>query len=196
MIGSFVNGTCVPCPAGIARSSGRDWHRQLDRPNCPRLWWFVSRLVVGLVTAWLMPTAWRELAEALRDRPWQGLGRGAVLFVMTPIAAMVALITVGGIPVGLLILSGYAAVLLLSQVFVGLLLGLIILRPQPTEGTLPLLGPLAIGLAVFMIILAVMGIVPVLGGLVVLANIVFGLGAAWIAAGRARLGKNRAADIT
>jgi len=46
-------------------------------------------------------------AAALRDRPWHSLGWGSVLFIVTPIAVIIALITVVGIPIGLLVLFAY-----------------------------------------------------------------------------------------
>ncbi len=157
----------------------------------PRLWWFVSTLIVGLVAAWLVPSLLREPAEALRDRPWQSLGWGALLFIVTPIAVIVAMITLVGIPIGLLVLFAYGAALFLSQIFVALILGQLILQQRPGEGTIPLLGPLALGLVVVMVAFAVLGLVPFLGGLVVLSTLVLGLGSVWMAAGRARLGQRR-----
>ena len=160
----------------------------------PSLWWFIGTLIVGTVLALLFPAALHEPAAALRDRPWHSLGWGSVLFIVTPIAVIIALITVVGIPIGLLVLFAYAAALFLSQIFVGAALGQVILQQGQTGDTGSQIGRLALGLAVLLIALAVLGLIPVLGGLAVLATLVAGLGAAWVAAGRARFGQRRAAE--
>lgn len=157
----------------------------------PGLWWFISTLIVGAVLAWLVPAALREPAAALRDRPWHSLGWGFILFIVTPIAVIIALVTLVGILVGLLVLFAYGAALFLSQIFVGAAIGQLILQQWQTGDPWSQIGRLALGLAVLLIALAVLGLIPVLGGLAVLATLVAGLGAAWIAAGRARFGERR-----
>lgn len=103
------------------------------------------------------------------------------------------MITVVGIPIGLLVLFAYAAALFLSQIFVGAAVGQVILQQGQTGDTGSQIGRLALGLAVLLIALAVLGLIPVLGGLAVLATLVAGLGATWLAAGRARFGERTAA---
>lgn len=153
-----------------------------------RLFWFLGTLVAGAVMLLLFPASVVWPAEALGNKPWQSLGWGAVVFVVTPVAVLFALITVVGIPIGLLVLFAYAAVMFLSQVFVGLFIGRLILQGRKSEGIGPLLGALALGLLVLTIGLALVGLIPYLGGFITLAVLVFGLGGAWLAAGRARLG--------
>ncbi|MDP2726573.1 MAG: polymer-forming cytoskeletal protein [Dehalococcoidia bacterium] len=174
-----------PAKPETAQRRASSWTDQI----APRLLWFIAALIAGFVLSWIAPALVQRPALALRDKPWPSLGWGAILFVVTPIAVLIALITVVGIPIGLLFLFAYVAALFLSQIFVGLLIGQLVLQQKPTEGTVAMLGPLALGLLLLSIIFALVGLIPVVGGLASLAITVFGLGGAWIAGGRERFGK-------
>lgn len=186
--GAEVGATSRLQPAPRPQRAAPVWTDQI----VPRLWWFLSTLVLGVVAAWLVPALVREPAEALLETPWHSLGWGAVLFVVTPVAAVIAMITFVGIPLGLVLLFGYSLALFLSQVFVGLVIGRLILGQRLSWSPSAMIGPMALGIAVLMVALTVVGLIPFVGGLATLATLIFGLGSAWIAAGRARLGPSTA----
>ncbi|MDD5702847.1 MAG: hypothetical protein PHU23_12455, partial [Dehalococcoidales bacterium] len=116
---------------------------------------------------------------AIRDYPLSALGWGALLFFVTPLAALVVMFTVIGIPLGLLALIIWGILLYLSQIPVALLIGwLIVSRRRDNLSFGLLVGCLALGL----VILYALGAIPVFGWLMRLLVMIFGLGsliAAW-----------------
>src|SRR5215211_344752 len=84
-------------------------------------------LVAGLILVLLIPRAVTAVAEAARTAPVTSLLLGLVLIVGLPIFFGVLLITVVGAPIGLIGFVLYVSVLYLSQVFLGLAIGRLIL---------------------------------------------------------------------
>jgi hypothetical protein len=71
-------------------------------------WWLavsVSTLVVGLVLLWLVGRGAARILEAGRTRIGPSIGLGLLLFFGLPVLAVIALVTVVGIPLGLGLLA-------------------------------------------------------------------------------------------
>jgi len=71
-------------------------------------WWLavsVSTLVVGLLVIWLVGRGAARILEAGRTRVGPAIGLGLPLFFGLPILAIIALVTVVGIPLGLGLLA-------------------------------------------------------------------------------------------
>jgi cytoskeletal protein CcmA (bactofilin family) len=71
-------------------------------------WWLavsVSTLVVGLVLLWLVGRGAGRIFEAGRTRIGPSIGLGLLLFFGLPLLAIIALVTVVGIPLGLGLLA-------------------------------------------------------------------------------------------
>jgi cytoskeletal protein CcmA (bactofilin family) len=138
-----------------------------------RIFAFLSTFIVGLVIIFIARKYVVSLALAIRDRPVSSLGWGALLFFVTPLAAFVVMLTVIGIPIALVSLITWGILLYLSQIPVGLLIGWLILsrkRDNFSHGLL--LGFLALGLAILYLITAI----PVLGWIIWILVMIFGLG--------------------
>ena len=143
-------------------------------------WWLavsVSTLVVGLVLVWLVGRGAARILEAGRTRIGPSIGLGLLLFFGLPLLAVIALVTVVGIPLGLGLLAALLLIYALGYSASGWILGRSILR-GPTSWFLAFL----VGWA----ILRVAALIPILGGLVWFAAVVFGLGALALAIWRAR----------
>ena len=136
---------------------------------------FLMMLLVGIVLALVAPKRMTALTEAIRSRPWHCLGWGALFLCATPVAILIALITVVGIPISLIALVIYLIAIYLTQLFIGLLLGRLIigLFKGVTENKGVLIGSLALGFA----ILTLIKLIPYLGFVIGLATVLFGLGA-------------------
>jgi hypothetical protein len=150
-------------------------------------WWLavsVSTLVVGLVLLWLIGRGAARILEAGRTRIGPSIGMGLLVFFGLPILAVIALVTVVGIPLGIGLLAGLLLIYALGYSATAWILGRSILR-----------GPTAWVLAfrVGWAILRVVALVPILGGLVWFAAVVFGLGALAVAIWRARSASQAAA---
>jgi hypothetical protein len=143
-------------------------------------WWLavsVSTLVVGLLLVWLVGRGAARILEAGRTRIGPSIGLGLLLFFGLPILAVIALVTVVGIPLGLGLLAALLLIYALGYSAAAWILGRSIVR-GPTAWVVAFLAGWAI--------LRVVALVPILGGLVWFAAVVFGLGALAVAIWRAR----------
>jgi hypothetical protein len=143
-------------------------------------WWLavsVSTLVVGLVLLWLVGRGAARIFEAGRTRIGPSIGLGLLLFFGLPILAIIALVTVVGIPLGLGLLAALLLIYALGYSATAWILGRSIVR-RPTGWVVAFL----VGWA----ILRVVALIPILGGLVWFAAVVVGLGALAVAIWRAR----------
>jgi hypothetical protein len=102
---------------------------------------------------------------------------GLLLFFGLPILAIIALVTVVGIPLGLGLLAALLLIYALGYSAAAWILGRSIIR-EPTSWVVAFLGGWAI--------LRVVALVPILGGLVWFAAVAIGLGALALAIWRAR----------
>jgi hypothetical protein len=143
-------------------------------------WWLavsVSTLVIGLVLVWLVGRGADRILEAGRTRIGPSIGLGLLLFFGLPILAVIALVTVIGIPLGIGLLAALLLIYALGYSASAWILGRSILR-GPTAWFLAFLAGWGI--------LRVVALVPILGGLAWFAAVVFGLGALAVAIWRAR----------
>lgn len=135
---------------------------------------FLMTLVLGIVIVLLAPRRVKAVTESIRTRPWTSLGWGAIILIFTPIAALIACITIIGLPLGLITLILYTIAICLTQLFIGLFIGqLIIGSSRGVESRAALVGALVLGLA----ILSILRLIPYLGAVIWVATILFGLGA-------------------
>jgi cytoskeletal protein CcmA (bactofilin family) len=143
-------------------------------------WWLavsVSTLVVGLVLLWLVGRGAAWLLEAGRTQIGPAIGWGLLVFFGLPILAILALVTLVGIPLGLGLLAALGLIYALGYSASAWIVGRSLLRP-PTAWVVAFL----VGWG----ILRVLALVPILGGLVWFAAVVFGLGALVVAVWRGR----------
>jgi cytoskeletal protein CcmA (bactofilin family) len=137
----------------------------------------ISALILGLVALWLAPGAAQAAYEAARARVGRSIAWGLGLFFGIPILGVILLVSLLGLPLGVLMLLAMLPLYALGYTTSAWLFGRRILGP--TRGRI--LAFLA-GLA----ILRVIALIPILGGLVWFVATVFGLGVLVVAAGRAR----------
>ena len=146
--------------------------------------WLVAALIAGRLLLWLAPGAaavrFETPAVTLRT-----LGVGFLCVVATPIAAVMAAITLVGLPVALVALGLWALAIYLAKIPVALFLGRAFLGPRSSQGVAAalLVGLLAVFVAVNL---------PFVGWVVNLALTLVGVGGlfAWaVAAYRSRGGE-------
>jgi hypothetical protein len=137
----------------------------------------VSTLVVGLVLVWLVGRGAAWILEAGRTGIGPAIGWGLLVFFGLPILAIIALVTLVGLPLGLGVLAALGLIYALGYGATAWIVGRRILG-EPTAWVLAFL----VGWG----ILRVLALIPILGGLVWFAAVVFGLGALLVAIWRAR----------
>jgi hypothetical protein len=143
-------------------------------------WWLavsVSTLVVGLLLVGLAPAALYAAERAVRERVGAAVAWGLGIAIGVPLLAVLALVTLVGIPFGIALLLAAIPVLLVAYATSAWLLGRRLLRSRSTSRW----GPLFLGWG----ILRLLALVPVFGALVGLVATVVGLGALAVALWRA-----------
>jgi hypothetical protein len=136
----------------------------------------VSSLVLGLLLLLFAPRAGEAIAITASSRFGLSVGIGFAVFFGLPIAAVIALVTLVGIPLGAGLLLALGLLFWIGYVAAALAIGRLLVKP-------PTARLLAFGAG--WLILRVIAIVPGIGGLVWFLATVFGLGALTVAARRA-----------
>jgi hypothetical protein len=144
-------------------------------------WWLavsVSTLIVGALLVWLAPRALYAAERAVRERPGATVGWGVAIAILMPLLAILALVTLVGIPFGVALLLAAIPVLLVAYVTAAWIVGRRVLRNRSTSPWAALL--------IGWVILRVLALIPAVGALVGLVATVVGLGALAVALWRAR----------
>jgi cytoskeletal protein CcmA (bactofilin family) len=153
-------------------------------PKKPQLWpalfagWvfliavsFVSTLILGLLSLRFLPGFHRATVNILRERPWMSLAIGFVAVVVIPVVCTLLLMTVLTIPIALILTASFFILLYWSRIFVIHRIGeAIIGRLRTAPGRF---SAFLVGLFVYYLL----AIIPVIGWLVVILVVLFGLGA-------------------
>jgi len=139
-----------------------------------RVIFFFMTLVTGGLIILLAPKRATAVATSIKRKPLLSLGWGALVFFVAPLAALIAFITVIGIPVSIIGIIFYFIALYLSQVAVGLFLGYWILGYVTKVNSR---GMLLAAFALGFVILTLVSLIPYVGSVVCFAAALFGLGA-------------------
>jgi hypothetical protein len=146
----------------------------------------VGILALGLLLIFLLPGLSTRAIDIERAQPWASLGIGAAILVITPIVALIVFIAgifLGFWWLGLLLIPLWILALAIGYVVSGFLLGRLIFAQLGWGRYHDALALLA-GLFV----LAVIGVIPIIGWLVGLAALILGVGAlALVLTQRARM---------
>ena len=145
------------------------------------VWWLavtVSTLIVGALLVWLAPGALSAAERAVREHLGATIGWGIAIAIGVPLLAILALVTLVGIPFGVALLLAAVPVLLIAYATAAWIVGRRLLRNRSTSPWAALLAGWGI--------LRVLALIPFLGALVGIAATVVGLGALTVALWQAR----------
>jgi len=138
--------------------------------------WSLGLIALAGFIAGVFPVGSRSMGDGLRNDPGIGLLLGFIALVCIPIAAVVLMVTIIGIPLALAVLLLYFVMLIVGYAAVGVMLGdaaLARLRSQDAAR-----AGWRVGAAMAaMLALALLTRIPVLGGLVIFVVLLAGLGA-------------------
>jgi cytoskeletal protein CcmA (bactofilin family) len=144
-------------------------------------WWVavsVSTLIVGVLLVWLAPGALYAAERAVQERLGATVGWGVLIAIGVPVLAIVALVTLVGIPFGIALLLAAIPVLLVAYATAAWIVGRRVLRNRSASVWAALFAGWGI--------LRLLALIPIAGELVGLAATVVGLGALAVALWRAR----------
>lgn len=129
-------------------------------------------LLIGILSLVFAPVTSQNISDMISLNPLKSLLWGILILVVTPVIAILLLITIIGIPVSLILLAVYIIEMYVSRIFIGLWAGQYILKKLNREIRYkPII--LAIGLVFVFIVINL----PILGIFMHFLIIILGLGA-------------------
>lgn len=138
-------------------------------------WWLgytVSTLILGLLVLAFAPRLDAALAAVIRERLGSSIGWGVAAFFLVPIAAVILMVTVVGIPLGLFVLLALGLLYTVGYVATTIGVGRLLLSSSSRY----------VGFLVAWVILRAIALIPVLGGVVFVLASAWGLGLLAVAA--------------
>ena len=102
------------------RREGVNWLAQLAT--------FAAGVLTWGVFALLFPRLWSNLSQNAQEAPWPALGWGLLLLLVTPLAALLLMVTVIGIPLSLTLLGIYTLLLYAGKIILGDTVGRLLSR--------------------------------------------------------------------
>jgi len=100
--------------------------------------WTAGFMLIAAIMAAALPGPSQRLARELRERPWITSFIGFLALMSVPVAAVLMMVTIIGIPLGILALFAYAALLLVGYVWLTVVVGGMLLdriRPEAAART-------------------------------------------------------------
>jgi cytoskeletal protein CcmA (bactofilin family) len=138
--------------------------------------WTIGLVLLAAVWLAVLPRASARVSQTLRERPGASLLLGFALLLCVPVAALLSILTLVGIPLGLLLLALYLALLPIG--YVGAAVGAGDWALQRWRAAAAARPGWRIGAAALaLVVLALLGMIPWLGVIVVAAALLAGLGA-------------------
>jgi len=147
-----------------------------------------AALVVGLVLISLWPERTKALADNMVKNIGTSIGWGAIVMFMTPIISVILAITLIGIPLALILLGIWLILMYVSKIFVGIIAGRFIFeRIRSGRDESPKKEERPVWLMITGVIVSwTIFSVPVIGWLLSLVAIWWGLGGLWLSFGKNR----------
>ena len=141
-----------------------------------KLVFLLGLMLLGTVLILVFPRFAQDAAGTIASDPGKSLALGLALLVTLPFAAMLFMMTVIGIPLGMTVLLFYPLALVIGYLTAAYFIGArsaAKLRP----GIAMTRGRQILSLVLALLALAIIGLVPILGGLVIFIALLAGLGA-------------------
>lgn len=138
--------------------------------------WSIGLMVIAAVLVGVFPGFYAGVVQTLRARSGLSLLLGFIALVCIPFVALISMITLIGVPLALLVIALYLALLLVGYVSTGICLGAWILarlKSDRVDARLWRIGAAVLG--VFTV--SLLGRLPYVGVLAVFGSLLLGLGA-------------------
>lgn len=149
--------------------------------------WACGLVIMGGLLTFASPRFTAALGTTIATRPGATALWGFLGLVLVPIVILILCITIIGIPIGLLVLTIYLWLLYVSELSLGVLVGKWLGGVEGKQGW-ALFWPVAAGIVIVQILM----FIPYVRAAVIIAALVFGLGA-WLVGGKQMLASKSAA---
>jgi hypothetical protein len=141
-----------------------------------RLLFMIGLIVTAIALYLLFPGFTRLAADTIGSDPLKSLGLGAILCISVPVAAILTMFTIVGIPLGLIMFLAYLASLLMGFLVTAFFVGDIGARafvPRARHATIVRVVCLIVALG----LMALINQLPYVGGFLMATAVLIGLGA-------------------
>lgn len=132
-----------------------------------------SALLIGLIIISLWPQAAKDITGKMMEKIGHSIGWGAAFLFLTPVVIIIAAITVIGLPLAGILLAIWLIVLYISKIFVGIAIGRKYFWKDKED---KLVWQMAVGVIISWIIFSI----PILGWLLALVAMFWGIGGLWL----------------
>lgn len=133
-------------------------------------------MLLGAVLILVFPKFAQDAAATIASDPGKSLALGLALLVTLPVAAMLLMMTVIGIPLGMTVLLFYPLALVIGYLTAAYFVGERS-AAKLRQGIVMTRGRRILSLLLALLALSIIGLVPILGGLVIFIALLAGLGA-------------------
>ncbi len=178
--GGIINGQLIEKPFDFG-------YKEHDKglPLAGTIFFAISLMATGTVLYLLFPQLTQSASTSLQQRPWLCLGIGLAVLFVTPLVIMLLFATLIGSLLAFILLACYLVILLLSVV-----IGIFAVSEQglhrygkwETAGR----GQHLLAFVIAVIAFWILQLIPIIGGLIQLAIVLFGAGGVSLAIHRAR----------
>ncbi len=118
--GSTLNQSKATFDESLEIDNGR-WHFLGFASVLMVIWYLGTAFLMIVIVQYLFSLTMKNTANTVKNASLKSLGMGFLFFVGVPVLIVVSIITIIGIPVGVLLLFGYLTVILLGTVIVSLI---------------------------------------------------------------------------
>ncbi len=176
--GSQVLGSVIKKQKVLKTEKAHEWRKKGEKAamGAGIIFWFVSTIaliLVGLIIGSVFPKQTDRIVNVISQSPWASIGLGLVFLVVVPVAVVIALITIVGIPAAIIAGLLYAIIVYISRIYISLWIGRKILGTLRRRQMTSVFWPLVLGI----VIIALIGLIPFVGWLFKLFCILISLGA-------------------
>jgi hypothetical protein len=121
----------------LGSKEGKSWIKsQFHHPKSPDyvgkcIFWLIASIafiVAGFLVNIFLPRQTERIVSLLEGSPWKSLWVGLVFIVLSPICIVLCLVTVIGIPAGIMAAFIWVMMLYISRLYVALWIGRLLLR--------------------------------------------------------------------
>ena len=113
---SLKNGKAIYDPSISIGSA--EWYYLGAATILGLLWYLGMAFLMILIVEYLFPVSMKKAADTLFNSTLKSLGFGFLFFIAVPVLALVAFITIIGLPVGVLLVFTYIALVVLTKVII------------------------------------------------------------------------------
>jgi cytoskeletal protein CcmA (bactofilin family) len=176
--GSQVLGTVTERQKPLKTEKVHEWREKGERAakRAGIVFWFISTIalvLVGLIISAVFPNHTNRVVGVISQSPWKSIGLGLVFLVVVPVAIVIALVTVVGIPAAIIAGFLYAIIVYISRIYLGVWIGRKVIGAPKRKQITSLFWPLVVGVT----IIALIGLIPFIGWIFKLFCLLIGLGA-------------------